>query len=50
MGRTCTYVRTNHVHVIVEADVRPEKVMNAFKPYTSRGLNRLGIDGSEREP
>jgi REP element-mobilizing transposase RayT len=43
------HVRTNHVHVVVEADVRPEKVMNAFKSYASRGLIRLGIDGPERK-
>ena len=42
-------VRTNHVHVVVEADVRPEKVMNAFKSYASRGLNRLEIDGPDRK-
>jgi REP element-mobilizing transposase RayT len=43
------HVRTNHVHVVVEAEVHPEKVMNAFKSYASRGLNRLGIDGPERK-
>ena len=43
------HVRTNHVHVVVEADVRPENVMNAFKSYASRGLNRLGIDGPGRK-
>ena len=37
------------MHVIVEADVRPEKVMNDFKSYASRGLNRLGRDGSDRK-
>ena len=42
-------VRTNHVHVVVEAGVRPEIVMNAFKSYASRGLNRLGRDGSDRK-
>ena len=41
-------VRTNHVHGVVDADVRPEKVMNALKSYASRGLNRLGIDGPDR--
>lgn len=35
------HVRTNHVHVVVEADVPPEKVMNALKSYASRSLNRL---------
>ena len=34
-------VRTNHVHVIVEAEVQPEKVMNDFKAYASRALNRI---------
>ena len=43
------HVRTNHVHVVVEADVRPEKVMKTFKAYASRGLNLLGIDGVGRK-
>jgi REP element-mobilizing transposase RayT len=43
------HVRTNHVHVIVEADVRPENVMNALKSYASRSLNRLGTDGADRK-
>ena len=43
------HVRTNQVHVIVEADVRPEKVLHAFKSDASRALNRLGIDGPARK-
>ena len=43
------YVRTTHVHVVVEAEVRPEKVMNDFKSYASRGLNRLGAVGPDRK-
>jgi len=43
------HVRSNHVHVVVEAGVPPEKVMNAFKSYASRHLNSLGIDGPERK-
>ncbi|MGA2325166.1 MAG: transposase [Bryobacteraceae bacterium] len=43
------HVRTNHVHVIVEAEVRPERVMNDFKSYASRALNRLGRDGPDRK-
>ena len=43
------HVRTNHVHVVVEGDERPEKIMNAFKSYASRGLNRLGIDAQDRK-
>ena len=42
------HVRTNHVHAIVEAEVRPEKIMNEFKAYGSRELNRLGRDGPDR--
>jgi REP element-mobilizing transposase RayT len=43
------HVRTNHVHVILEADARPEIMMNTFKSYASRGLNRLGIDEPDRK-
>jgi REP element-mobilizing transposase RayT len=43
------YVRTNHVHAVVEADVRPEMVMNTFKSYASRGLNRVGSDKPNRK-
>lgn len=34
------HVRTTQVHVIVEAEAKPEKVMNDLKSYASRGLNR----------
>ena len=43
------HVRTNHVHVVVEAEARPEKVMNDFKSYASRSLNRLGLDEGDRK-
>jgi REP element-mobilizing transposase RayT len=43
------HVRTNHVHVIVEAEPRPEKMMNEFKSYASRELNRLGFNRPERK-
>ncbi|MBM3729065.1 MAG: hypothetical protein FJW40_27020 [Acidobacteria bacterium] len=35
------HVRSNHVHVIVQADTRPERIMNEFKSYASRELNHL---------
>ncbi len=35
-----THVRSNHVHVVLDADRSPELVMNAFKCYASRALNR----------
>lgn len=43
------HVRTNHVHIVVEAEVRPERVMNDLKSYTSRCLNRLGFDEPARK-
>ena len=44
-----THVRTNHVHVVVEAEVRPEKIMNDFKSYASRELNQLEKDRPGRK-
>jgi REP element-mobilizing transposase RayT len=43
------HVRTNHVHAVVEAGVRPERLMNEFKSYASRELNRLNRDGPDRK-
>jgi hypothetical protein len=34
---------------VVEADVRSEKIMHAFKSYAGRNLNRLGIDERDRK-
>lgn len=36
------------MHIGVEAEVSPEKVMNDFKSYASRALNQLGCDGLSR--
>jgi REP element-mobilizing transposase RayT len=35
------HVRSTHVHVIVEAEEYPEKILNTFKSYASRYLNRI---------
>ncbi len=43
------HVRSNHVHIVVEADIRPERLMNDLKSYSSRALNRRGIDGPDRK-
>jgi REP element-mobilizing transposase RayT len=48
-GLLAAHVRTNHVHAVVEADVRPEKVMNSFKSYASRNLNGVGVDEPDRK-
>ncbi len=33
-------VRTEHVHVVVSADVPPEAVLNVFKAYSTRALRQ----------
>lgn len=43
------HVRTNHVHIVVEGDARPERIMNDLKSYASRCLNGLGLDQPDRK-
>jgi REP element-mobilizing transposase RayT len=43
------HVRSTHVHVIVDAEVQPEKIMNDFKSYASRRLNRSGLEEPNRK-
>jgi REP element-mobilizing transposase RayT len=49
-GLLAAHVRSNHVHAVVDADVAPEVVMNAFKSYASRALNLRdpGLNGRIR--
>jgi REP element-mobilizing transposase RayT len=35
------HVRSNHAHLIVAANLVPEKIMNQLKAYASRALNKL---------
>ena len=43
------HVRTNHVHVVVESEAPPERVMNDLKSYASRVLNQMGFDTPDRK-
>ena len=43
------HVRTNHVHMVVEAEARPERVRNDLQAYASRCLNRKGLDEPARK-
>jgi REP element-mobilizing transposase RayT len=43
------HVRTTHVHLVVQAEAAPERVMNDCKSYASRALNAAGLDQSERK-
>ncbi|MFN0165094.1 MAG: transposase [Bryobacteraceae bacterium] len=38
------HVRTNHVHVVVDAPVKPETVMGTLKARSSRLLGEVGLD------
>jgi REP element-mobilizing transposase RayT len=43
------HVRTNHVHLVVETEARPERVMNDLKSFASLCLNRKGLDQPNRK-
>jgi REP element-mobilizing transposase RayT len=43
------HVRTNHIHVVVQSDATPERVMNDLKSYASRVLNRMAFDAPDRK-
>ena len=43
------HVRSNHVHIVVEAEIPPERVLNDLKAYASRRLNRAGLDAPNRK-
>jgi REP element-mobilizing transposase RayT len=36
-------VRTNHIHVVVSAQAKPEKIIEAFKSYATRRLRSEGL-------
>ena len=37
------------MHIVVEAEARPERVMNDIKSYASRRLNQMGLDEPARK-
>jgi REP element-mobilizing transposase RayT len=43
------HVRSSHVHIVVESEARPERIMNDLKSYASRCLNRIGLDPPARK-
>ena len=42
------HVRSNHVHLIIQANEEPERVMNDLKSYASRALTNAGFENSAR--
>lgn len=43
------HVRRNHVHVVVNGEPSPERIMNDLKSFASRRLNELGFEGADRK-
>ncbi|MGI8740971.1 MAG: transposase [Bryobacteraceae bacterium] len=43
------HVRTNHIHIVIAGEVRPERIMNDVKSYASRCLNRMEWDEPARK-
>jgi REP element-mobilizing transposase RayT len=43
------HVRVSHLHVIVAARDAPERIMNDFKAYSSRALNRGGLESRDQK-
>jgi REP element-mobilizing transposase RayT len=42
-------VRTNHVHSVISAAIKPEKIVNDFKAYSTRKLRQEWQFGSEEK-
>jgi REP element-mobilizing transposase RayT len=43
------HVRTNHVHIVVTAPAKPEKVMADFKAWASRRLREIFSEDADRD-
>ena len=43
------HVRSNHVHVVVQTDREPGRLMSDLKARASRDLNRAGLDTADRK-
>ena len=43
-------VRTNHVHVVVSANKKPEAVLSALKANATRSMKEAGVWTSEFSP
>ena len=46
-GLTAINVRTNHAHIVVSAEVKPELIINAFKSNATRELREAGLISRE---
>jgi REP element-mobilizing transposase RayT len=42
------HARTNHIHVVITGNCKPEGILIAMKAYSSRALNKHELDGIDR--
>lgn len=49
-GLWAVNARTNHIHVVVSAQRRPESIADAFKSYSTRKLRETGLIGQDIHP
>lgn len=42
--------RSNHFHAVVSAEIKPERIRNAFKSYATRKLREEGLLSAEIKP
>ncbi len=49
-GLQAINVRSNHVHVVVDAADKPEQIMRSFKAYATRNLRQADLLNAETEP
>jgi hypothetical protein len=47
-GLFAVHVRTNHVHAVISAVEKPEKILNALKSYGTRRLREAGLVSMEQ--
>jgi REP element-mobilizing transposase RayT len=43
-------IRTNHVHTVVSADCKPERILSALKANATRSMRDAGCWNSDRSP
>jgi REP element-mobilizing transposase RayT len=43
------HVRSSHVHLVLDAEAHPDRIMNDLKSFASRCLNRSGIESPLRK-
>ncbi len=48
-GLKALNVRTNHAHSVVSASIKPEKIVNDFKVYSTKKLRQKWLIGTDEK-